>query len=541
MTLFVRSSLCLLRCARRTATSMAVGKASEGSEPGFIDSPVTQKTRGLAAVLRSGCLITEILQKNKKIEDSQWASLRQDLLDRSLCREVNVDAKISDICLYYRKLDEVLSYFKFLKGNNYNLNLTIKGTYLRMFHVRQKPLTKEEEDEILSIYDGIRKQHSILDAKTATDCALALSHTKRWKDAFELVDMIKITSDVKSTVPSALIVAALRNNDEKLAWKLLNDYEQNQAQPYVYKEYLGFCLRNFVGEKLLEQVEKIFYFWRVNDVQPQKYVIQEYVDLYKSLGYPVNYTKILQRASHGHCCCCNYQLQPTTLSPTDFKVLSVSILKLIVVGENLYAGTTPEELQKYRHFIKNMKPYDVVIDGLNVAYVGSESRRGKLETILEAIEMIQKNGKKRILVFGRTHMKYWCPTSMKQIMQQADTFFVQNASQDDPFLLHLSIISGHDTYFVSNDLMRQHKAKLRDPSLKRLFKRWQLSRQYYFKKLERSFGLTLVSPMKFQVNAQNDGNGWHIPYSESRELMLPDKYEVPETWVCLKTKKSKDR
>jgi hypothetical protein len=37
---------------------------------------------------------------------------------------------------------------------------------------------------------------------------------------------------------------------------------------------------------------------------------------------------------------------------------------------------------------------------------------------------------------------------------------------------------GQDTYFVSRDLMRSHKHNLGDLKMGRLFKRWQLARQY---------------------------------------------------------------
>lgn len=49
-------------------------------------------------------------------------------------------------------------------------------------------------------------------------------------------------------------------------------------------------------------------------------------------------------------------------------MLSASILKNLIIGENAFCGTSPEELKRYILFIKTMKPYDIVIDGLNVAF-----------------------------------------------------------------------------------------------------------------------------------------------------------------------------
>lgn len=57
-----------------------------------------------------------------------------------------------------------------------------------------------------------------------------------------------------------------------------------------------------------------------------------------------------------------------SISKEEFEQLSKSILKNVIVGESVYQSTSPQELKRYSLFIKTMKPYDVVIDGLNVAY-----------------------------------------------------------------------------------------------------------------------------------------------------------------------------
>lgn len=62
--------------------------------------------------------------------------------------------------------------------------------------------------------------------------------------------------------------------------------------------------------------------------------------------------------------------------------MSKSILKNIIVGENIYQSTSPQELKRYLLFIQTMKPYDVVIDGLNVAYGGRRTgEKGSLMNV----------------------------------------------------------------------------------------------------------------------------------------------------------------
>lgn len=85
--------------------------------------------------------------------------------------------------------------------------------------------------------------------------------------------------------------------------------------------------------------------------------------------------------------------------------------------------------------------------------------------------------------------------------------------------------------------MRQHKAKL-DPSLHILFKRWQLSRQYFFLGNKKTSEISLIKPMDFDASAQKNDNDWHIPYTFSDSVRLPDLYEPPQHWICLRKLKN---
>lgn len=51
------------------------------------------------------------------------------------------------------------------------------------------------------------------------------------------------------------------------------------------------------------------------------------------------------------------------------------------------------------------------------------------------------------------------------------------SSEDDPFLLYATLYSGNHCWFVSRDLMRDHKASLPDGATRRLFFKWQRGHQ----------------------------------------------------------------
>ena len=56
------------------------------------------------------------------------------------------------------------------------------------------------------------------------------------------------------------------------------------------------------------------------------------------------------------------------MTENEFRILTTAILKEIIIGKSVYCSTSPQELKRYMNFVHTMKKYDVVIDGLNVAY-----------------------------------------------------------------------------------------------------------------------------------------------------------------------------
>lgn len=57
-----------------------------------------------------------------------------------------------------------------------------------------------------------------------------------------------------------------------------------------------------------------------------------------------------------------------TFSEKEFQELAKSVMHKVIIGSDVYCNTNPKELSNFQKFIENTKPYDIVIDGLNLTY-----------------------------------------------------------------------------------------------------------------------------------------------------------------------------
>ncbi|KRX27396.1 Mitochondrial ribonuclease P protein 3, partial [Trichinella nelsoni] len=73
---------------------------------------------------------------------------------------------------------------------------------------------------------------------------------------------------------------------------------------------------------------------------------------------------------NGCCSCCSSPLKQLTLSDEDFNSMKNELVKRIVIGDSVYRQTSPEEYYRFRQFLNRNDPFDVVVDGCNVAYLG---------------------------------------------------------------------------------------------------------------------------------------------------------------------------
>ncbi|KAM4853749.1 mitochondrial ribonuclease P catalytic subunit isoform 5-T6 [Thomomys bottae] len=207
-------------------------------------------------------------------------------------------------------------------------------------------------------------------------------------------------------------------------------------------------------------------------------------------------------------------------------------MKDVIDGGDQYRKTTPQELKRFKEFVKSCPPFDIVIDGLNVGKSYSKVRDSR--ALLHVVSQLAKQNL-RLLVLGRKHMithhSQWRKNEMQMIQQQARCFFADNISEDDPFLLYATLNSGNHCKFITNDLMRDHKACLSDAKTQLLFFKWQQGHQLAITNRFLGSKITFQRTLSYDTVVQTTGDSWHIPYDE--DLVKRCSYEVPTKWLCL--------
>lgn len=128
----------------------------------------------------------------------------------------------------------------------------------------------------------------------------------------------------------------------------------------------------------------------------------------------------------GQCSCCKDTLDCLSLTDEEFTLLQQNVKEKLIVGSDLFLKTSPAELKRFSDFVEKTAPYDIVLDGLNIAYTaGVGNNMNKVKVLNNVVEHFVGQ-KKKILLLGRQHMMRWNKRIMQQIMNNTSFFFTDN-------------------------------------------------------------------------------------------------------------------
>ncbi|KAM9777949.1 mitochondrial ribonuclease P catalytic subunit [Neosynchiropus ocellatus] len=392
------------------------------------------------------------------------------------------------------------------------------------------------DSEMFDVYDIMRGSFPSLDTGASSLFIKAFCRTPRWREAVEILqDMKKVITPSTRNYGDVIAAAAL-NNDLSTAWTLHDEIVDKGLSPNQQTWDSLFNAGRHLESSFPNQQEKllsILHYMRDNQIYPQQKLASNIKTWFESLPGQNWRGRWTQATQNGVCRGCGKTLEPIQLPGEEYRALKERVMTDIIQGSDVFKKTTPEELEAFKAFVKKKPAFDVVVDGLNVAKMQQDKRK-QSSTLLAVVSELNRQNL-TILVLGRKHMQrpslWWDRNDMNLIRQKAHCFFTENISEDDPFLLYATMHSGNHCRFVSKDLMRDHKACLRDSLTRRLFFKWQRGHQMVVDVCVAGRGKVTFQPvLRYDTIVQTTEDSWHIPYDDTEDR---SSYEVPQKWLCL--------
>lgn len=89
----------------------------------------------------------------------------------------------------------------------------------------------------------------------------------------------------------------------------------------------------------------------------------------------------------GQCENCKQKLNNWQLDENEFQNLKKRFLENVIIGKNIFTKTTPAELSRFQDFLSTLNDCNVIIDGLNVAYIAGTKKSPEVYSSLVSIQL----------------------------------------------------------------------------------------------------------------------------------------------------------
>ncbi|XP_066244429.1 mitochondrial ribonuclease P catalytic subunit [Saccopteryx leptura] len=463
----------------------------------------------------------------KPLNSEQWDKLKEEFKRKDNFE----DWIISQMAHHNSSVDVAKSLLAWVAAKNNGIvgyNLLVKYLYLCVFH--------KQTSEVFDVYEIMKARYKTLEPGGNTLLIRGLIHSYRWREALLLLEDIK-----KVMIPSKknyhdCIEGALLHQDVNIAWNLYQELLGHDLIPMMetLKAFFDFG-KDIRDDRYSNKLLDILLYLRNNKLYPGELFADSIKTWFESVPGEQWKGQFTTIQKNGQCLCCGKTIESVHLSPEEYEFLKEKVLRDVIDGGDQYKKTTPQELKRFQNFVKCCPPFDVVIDGLNVAKMFPKARESQV--LLDVVSQLARQNL-RVLVLGRKHMltpgARWRKDEMEKVQKQASCFFADNISEDDPFLLYATLHSGNHCKFITQDLLRDHKACLPDAKTQRLFFKWQQGHQLAIINKLPGSKITFQHILSYDTVVQTTGDSWHIPCDE--DLVERYSYEVPTRWLCLHRK-----
>lgn len=477
--------------------------------------------------------LVETLEKQRALSAAEWDELKSKLIGVRNITESSFEGNVMGGCIQYENYAAGKSLIEYIRSRNMKPNIATLSRYMRLCGDCYE---KSGEDEIVKCYSELQKIAPVLDVVSLEHVISALSKTSHWRECLNLIEEIKLVGIPRGLVYNRVAAAAFAHNEIELGWSLLETLvsANRPVASYVCLQWLQLVEKAPEKKAANEMLDRFVDYCARHQLSLPMEVTEGIKHCMQRKGagsWQGDYTSI---QVNGICRRCESSLDAVQINDEEFAQLREVFMKNVITGSNPYSKTSLKELENYKNFISRTAPYDVVIDGLNVAFYEATKKttvaekagllRSMVKDLVEA-----KNA--RVLVLGRAHMSRWPQRLMSYVQKNAYCFFANNLSKDDPFVLYAAMYSGLGTYVVSRDLMRDHKYCLHSARLSSLFRRWQLCQQLGFTMNPETGKFNFMPPVKYNPVIQKTDSCLHIPCTE---LDHPEyTCDLPIRWLCM--------
>jgi ribonuclease P protein 3 len=170
---------------------------------------------------------------------------------------------------------------------------------------------------------------------------------------------------------NAIIDCLFKNDQIDTAVSWINKIiisKGKKVHDFTYEHWLRKCADQQIG------CNSFFDFLVKSGVFLNTSIIQQFKDLLENRlidPFVGHFTTIDEGT--GRCRSCEKVLQNSEISDDEFANLKKGLMEKVLLGTDVYLGSKPDEIRRFQNFIQKTAPYDVVIDGLNVAHQGKQT------------------------------------------------------------------------------------------------------------------------------------------------------------------------
>ncbi|CAH1794172.1 unnamed protein product [Owenia fusiformis] len=439
----------------------------------------------------------------------------------------------------YGKYQLAQSLVKYVRHKDLNESILFMTSFMLACTSSKSP---DAEQQVLNIYNKILEKTEHFDNSTGADVVHALCKTSLWENSFSIIEKLDTHGPTHQKLYSHVLSAALCNKNAKRTSEVLDNFTKFNSQPYdfVYTD----VIRGLDTEDGKRAIYTLLNKSRQNSWVLSMNAAMKLKDFFEGLQDEKWSGSLTTVNVKGECTRCHKIMDQLELAPDYFNTLHKAFVESSLI-ENVFLKTTPEEMTVFKKFVEKNGPFDIVIDGLNILHQTIKSKHTNKKFLKEqqqkafdfledVIEKLNDDGRKKVLVITRKHVKHWNIQRVRSINKIVDMFFTQDLSEDDCFMLYAALYSGPNCRLCSNDELTDHKFVMPE-ELREAFMLWQRSHQVMVT-VGKGRGQPLINDLqKYDIRVTMDEHkgrvvSIHVPYDDLQDRV---SYKRPNSWLCL--------